>query len=315
MVRPSEIVRPPALRPGDTIGVIVPASNLKSDWLAAGEAELHKLGFKTKHLDSILEKSLYTAGSDQRRAEEINAMFADPEVHAIFAARGGYGTVRILSLLNDQTIRANPKIVMGYSDITSVLIYLYQRHGLVTFHGPMVAKDFRGGRDHYDWSSFESFLMKTETPAQINVDGAEVLSSSIARGRLLGGCLPMITASIGTPYELDTTDAILVIEDVGAKPYQIDRMLQHLKLAGKLDTVRGFVFGEMVDCLQSKDQGYTIQQVIMDCLGYLGVPILFGLKIGHTEQQNITLPFGVEAELDCSTPSLTILEPSVHLAD
>src|SRR5882762_6580809 len=125
MVRPSEIVRPPSLRPGDTIGVIAPASNVKPDWLAAGEAELLRLGFKTKHLDSIFEKSLYTAGSDQRRAEELNAMFADPEVKAIFGARGGYGTVRVLSKLNDKIIRANPKIVMGYSDITTLLIYLY----------------------------------------------------------------------------------------------------------------------------------------------------------------------------------------------
>ena len=313
MVRPSTIIRPPALRPGDTIGVIAPASNVKPDWLAKGEAELHRLGFKTKHLDSILDKSLYTAGSDQRRAEELNAMFADQSVRAIFAARGGYGAVRILPLLNDETIRANPKIVMGYSDITSLLIYLYQRHGLVSFHGPMVAKDFRGGNAHYDLPSFQSLLMNDSTPIQINVDGAEVLVKGKARGRLLGGCMPMITASIGTPYELDTTDSILVLEDVGAKPYQIDRMLQHLKLAGKLDTVRGFVFGEMVDCIQTKDQGYSLQEVITDCIGLLNVPILFGLKIGHTEQQNITLPLGVEAELDCFAPTLSIVEPAVQV--
>jgi muramoyltetrapeptide carboxypeptidase len=314
MSRPSDIVKPAALRTGDTIGVVAPASNLKSDWLVAGEAELHRLGFKTKHLASILEKSLYTAGSDQRRAEELKAMFADPDVNAIIAARGGYGSVRMLSLLDDEIIRANPKIVMGYSDITSILIYLYQRHGLVTFHGPMVAKDFRGGSDHYDLSSFQGLLMNDAVPVRINVDGAEVLSPGKVCGRLVGGCMPMITASLGTPYELDTTDSILVLEDVGAKPYQIDRMLQHLKLAGKLDTIRGFVFGEMVDCIQTKDQGYTLQEVITDCIGYRRVPILFGLKIGHTEQQNITLPLGVEAELDCFTPSLTILEPSVHLS-
>jgi Uncharacterized proteins, homologs of microcin C7 resistance protein MccF len=232
-------------------------------------------------------------------------------VKAIFAARGGYGSVRILPLLEDEIIQANPKIVLGYSDITSLLIYLYQRHGLVSFHGPMVAKDFRGGSGHYDLPSFQSILMNSSVPTQINVDGTEILSSGIARGRLLGGCMPMITASIGTPYELDTTDSILVLEDVGAKPYQIDRMLQHLKLAGKLSTVRGFVFGEMVDCIQTKDQGYTLQQVIVDCIGVLGVPILFGLKIGHTEQQNITLPLGVEVELNCMTPSLTITESAV----
>jgi muramoyltetrapeptide carboxypeptidase len=129
---------------------------------------------------------------------------------------------------------------------------------------------------------------------------------------LVGGCMPMITASLGTTYELDTTDSILVLEDVGAKPYQIDRMLQHLKLAGKLESVRGVIFGEMVDCIQSKDQGYTIQEVIMDCLALMQVPILFGLKIGHTEQRNITLPMGVEAELDCFSPSLTITESAVR---
>ncbi|HZS47181.1 MAG TPA: LD-carboxypeptidase [Blastocatellia bacterium] len=313
MGKPIAICKPSALQPGDTIAVVAPASNLKPDWLSAGEAELHRLGFKTKHLDSIFSKALYTAGSDQRRAQELNAMFADPDVKAIFAARGGYGTVRALSGLDDQIIRDNPKIFMGYSDVTTLLIYLYQRHGLVTFHGPMVAKDFRGGPSHYDGESFNQLLVKGSANVEINVAGAQVLIKGKARGRLLGGCMPMITASIGTPYELDTTDAILLLEDVAAKPYQIDRMIQHLRLAGKLDSVRGFVFGEMNECVQGPNQGYTIEEVILDCLGDLGLPILFGLTTGHTEHNNLTLPLGVEVELDCDASSLTIVESAVNL--
>jgi muramoyltetrapeptide carboxypeptidase len=201
---------------------------------------------------------------------------------------------------------------MGYSDVTTLLIYLYQRHGLVTFHGPMVAKDFRGGAGHYDFRSFQRLLVDGASNVAINVDGAQALVKGKARGRMVGGCMPMITASIGTGYELDTTDSILLLEDVAAKPYQIDRMLQHLKLAGKLKSVRGFVFGEMNDCIQSPDQDYKIQDVIIDCLGDTGVPILFGLTTGHAEHNNLTLPLGVEVELDCDNPSLTISESAVQ---
>jgi len=306
-----DVVRPPALLAGDTIGVVAPASNLKRDWFAAGVRELERLGFKVKYLDSIFEKGRFTAGSDRRRADEVNRMFADTEVKAIFAARGGYGSARILELLDNETISANPKIFMGYSDITTLLIFLYQKHNLVTFHGPMVAKDFRAGESHYDRYLLFRVLTRAEAAGEVNCAGTKILRSGVASGRLLGGCLPMITNSIGTEYELDTRGAILFIEDYDSKPYRIDRMLTHLRLAGKFNEVRGLIFGEMIDCIQHPDQGYTIDEVIEDCVGDLGIPVLFGLTAGHGELNNLTLPLGVEVTLDCERGKLTINEPAV----
>lgn len=307
-----EVLLPVALQPGDTIGVVAPASNIKSELLLAGVEELKRLGYQVKYRDSILEKARYTAGSIKRRADEFNEMMADPEVKAIFAARGGYGAVEILEHIDFGAIAEQPKIVMGYSDITVLLIALYQKCNWATFHGPMVAKDFAAGASHYDARSFTKVLTRTLPAGPIDSRDTKILSSGQARGRLLGGCLPLIISLMGTPWELDTTDTILFLEDIGTKPYQIDRMLTQLRLAGKLQMVRGIVFGEMVDCVQHANQGYTIEEVLHDATKDLGIPVLFGLKAGHSEVGNITLPFGVEVVLDCQRGNLAITAPSVQ---
>ena len=301
-------IKPPALRPGDTIGIIAPASNIKRELLDAGCAALENLGYKPFYFDSILDQDLYFAGTVERRARELEEMFQRDEVKAIVCARGGYGANYLLNRMDLKKILAHPKIFMGYSDITSLLTY-FTNAGLVTFHGPMVTKDF-ALPDGYDRPAWESAVTGTACwPIGLNSE-VEALTEGSAEGILYGGCLSMLAASLGTPYEIHTDDAILFIEDVAAKPYQIDRMLMHLKLAGKFDQVRGLIFGEMLDCVQNQSQGYSLQQVILRIVGDLGVPLVYGVRSGHVSQKNITLPFGVRASLSVtrSAVQLRILE-------
>lgn len=304
-------IKPPALRPGDTIGIIAPASNIKRESLEAGCAALQNLGYKPFYLDSILEKNLYFAGSTERRARELNEMFTRDDVRAIICARGGYGANYLLDTLDLEKIRAHRKIFVGYSDITTLLTYVLDSAGLVTFHGPMVTKDF----DHsngVDTGSWEAALTGTsEWALELGPrTGAKPLLAGSAEGILYGGCLSMLVASLGTPYEIHTEGTILFIEDAAEKPYQIDRMLMHLKLAGKLADVRGIVFGEMLDCAQNQNQDYTLEQVVLRVIGDLGVPVAYGLRSGHVSRGNITLPFGVRAALEVGKQegSLKILE-------
>jgi len=309
------MIKPPRLQAEDLIGIVAPASNIKLELLEAGIAELHRLGFRTKYFDSILEKARYTAGTDERRAQELNAMFADPEVKAIVAARGGYGCARILPLLDREVIGAHPKIFMGYSDISTLLLYFQRVFKWVVFHGPMVTREFAGGEEHYDRGWLMRVLCQAQPAGRIDTSGSQVLRSGVARGTLVGGCLPMVTSSLATEYELDTRDTILFIEDYASKPYQIDRMLTHLRAAGKLGDVRGLIFGEMTDCIQRPDQGYTMVDVIEACVGDLNVPVLFGLRSGHSDHRNLVLPLGVEVTLNCSGANafLSVEESAVSL--
>ena len=300
-------VKPPALRPGDTVGIAAPASNIKRDWLDAGCAALERLGYRPFYFDSILEKDLYFAGSAERRLQELEAMFTRQDVRAVLCARGGYGTNYLLERIDLQKIRANPKIFVGYSDVTTLLTYFTDVTGLVTFHGPMVTKDFAvpDGVDLASWTS--ALAGDSSWEMEFGVDsGVKALVPGSAEGMLYGGCLSMLVESLGTPYEIHTDSTILFIEDIAAKPYQIDRMLMQLKLAGKLAAVRGLVFGEMLDCVQHKDQGYTLEEIIMRIVGDLGIPIAYGLRSGHVSHQNLTLPIGVGASLAVSDREVTL---------
>jgi muramoyltetrapeptide carboxypeptidase len=308
---PISRMKPPALQPGDTIGIIAPASNIKRESLEAGCEALQQFGYKSFYLDSILEKNLYFAGSGERRARELNEMFTRDDVRAIICARGGYGANYLLESLNLENIKAHPKIIVGYSDISTLLTYILDSVGLVTFHGPMVTKDFA----HPDGVDVNSWQAALTGASEWALDfgpksGAKPLLAGSAEGILYGGCLSMLVASLGTPYEIHTAGTILFIEDVAAKPYQIDRMLMQLKLAGKLANVRGIVFGEMLECVQNKDQDYTLEEVVLRVVGDLSVPVAYGLRSGHVSRRNITLPFGVRAALNVGSEegSLRILE-------
>jgi muramoyltetrapeptide carboxypeptidase len=254
---------------------------------------------------------LYFAGSTERRVRELEQAFEADAVKAILCARGGYGSNYLLDKLDVKKIAAHPKIFVGYSDLTSLMTYFYDRTGLVTFHGPMVAKDFAKA-DGVDLPSWRLALEPQSTfPAEANAT-LKPLASGKAEGILYGGCLSLLAESLGTPYEIHTSGTILFIEDVGAKPYQIDRMLMHLKLAGKLNQVRGLVFGEMLDSIPSPAQGDSLEEVILRVVADLNVPVAYGLRSGHVSRQNITLPMGVNASLsvDTSSAKLEILEPA-----
>ena len=305
-------VKPPALRPGDTIGVVAPASNIQRADLEAGCTALQRAGYRPFYLESIFEQDLYFAGSVERRARELEEMFAREDVRAIVCARGGYGANYLLPQLNLEKIRAHPKIFIGYSDITSLLTYFADSAGLVTFHGPMAAKDW-AHNDGVHLASWRSGLSGTEpwdVPTGAGVSG---LVDGEAAGLLYGGCLSILVSSLGTPYEIQTDGTILFLEDLAAKPYQIDRMLMQLKLADKFAGVRGIVFGEMLDCVQATGQGYTLQEVVTRIVGDLGVPVAFGVRSGHVTAENITLPFGVQARLTVrgGQVGLRILESAV----
>ena len=292
------LVKPPALQAGDTIGIVAPASNIKRELLEKGCETLRQLRYKPFYFDSIFDQDLYFAGSVERRVRELEEMFARDDVRAIFCARGGYGANYLLSALDPQKIVAHPKIFMGYSDITTLLTCFVDSAGFVTFHGPMVTKDFSlpDGVDLASWEAALTGLFQWELDLGAG-SGGKGLVEGRAEGVLYGGCLSMLAASLGTPHEIRTADKILFMEDVAAKPYQIDRMLMQLKLAGKLSGVRGIVFGEMLDCVQTKDQGYTLEEVILRVVGDLGIPVAFGLRSGHVSRGNVTLPIGVRASL------------------
>jgi muramoyltetrapeptide carboxypeptidase len=310
-------IKPLALQPGDTVGVVAPASNLSRDDLHAGCEAVRRAGYRPFYFDSILDKDLYFAGSVRRRTHELEEMFLREEVRAIVCARGGYGANYLLEALNLEKIKANPKIFVGYSDLTCLLTYFYDTLGLVTFHGPMVAKDWAhdAGADLASWTS----ALALPEAWEVNLgagSGTTGLVEGTAEGILYGGCLSILAASLGTPYEIETANTILFLEDVAAKPFQIDRMLMQLKLAGKLNDVRGIVFGEMIDCRQIANvanQGYTLEEVVLRIVGQLGIPVAYGVRSGHVTTGNITLPIGVRAGLTVrgGQASLKILEGAV----
>ena len=287
-------VRPAALRPGDTVGIIAPSGCIERDALEAGCAWLLEKGFQPFYLPSILDRDLYFAGSAHRRLDELHEMFSRPEIKAIICARGGYGCNYLLPDLDLALIRANPKIFCGCSDVTTLLTYLCDHAGMLTFHGPMLNVDVRpDGVDEESWVA--SFISGEDYRREFSSDEVQVLAPGAAEGMLYGGCLSILCASLGTLYEIDTRDTVLFLEDLAEPAYRIDRMLMQLKLAGKFDSVRGVIFGEMLNCARNV-QDYTLHQVVLRVVGNLGIPVAYGLKSGHVSRAAFTLPFGVHAQ-------------------
>ena len=289
------------------MGVVAPASYFVREDFDAGCAALREMGYEPAFNDSIFDRDLYFAGAAERRARELEGMFARDDVKAILCARGGYGSNYLLPILDIRKIVAHPKIFVGYSDLTSLMTHFYDAAGLVTFHGPMVAKDF-AKTDGVGAASWKAAL---ETAGDPGFDfacdsGAKALVQGTAEGVLYGGCLSMLAASLGTPYEIHTAGTILFIEDVATKPYQIDRMLMQLKLAGKLSRVRGVIFGEMLACEQPGGQSFTLEEIVMRIVGDMRFPIAYGLRSGHVSRANITLPMGVNARLEASSSAVNL---------
>jgi muramoyltetrapeptide carboxypeptidase len=271
-----------------------------------GVNTLKRLGVNVVYKDPF-QKWRYLAGQDHhRRAEFLDAMM-DPGCRGIFFARGGYGCSRMLDKGFEE--KFSPKILLGCSDITTLHLYFQEVHSWVVFYGPMASGDFARGQVHVD-----SFLhaLTASKPYKLQPDGIETLIPGTAEGTLKGGCLSLIDAAAGTSWEPDWSECIVFLEDVSTKPYQIDRMLTRMKLTGKLDGVRAFIFGEMKDCIQVENQGYTLQEVIFDVLGQLGKPIYFNFPSGHVSGLNWTLPFGVRASVSGNPFRLEILEGAVE---
>jgi len=300
-------IKPPSLRPGDKVGLIAPASSFNKEAFLAGCDRLRQMGHQPLYSQNIFDRDLYFAGSSERRVRELEEMLVRDDVKALIGVRGGYGSNYLLERLDFNKFARHPKILLGCSDLTSLLTAIQDRTGLVTFHGPMVAKDIAAAT--FDSSSWNN-AFSGSTSWDLPTSGVEVLNPGRAHGRLYGGCLSMLAASLGTAFELQTEGTILFLEDVAEKPYRIDRMLMQLRLAGKLRGVRGFVFGEMLDCIQPGNQDYTLQQVVSRVLSDFKGPIVFGLKSGHVSGANITLPLGVQVELkaESSSVQMKILE-------
>jgi muramoyltetrapeptide carboxypeptidase len=305
----AKTIKPAALHQGDKIGLIAPASSFNREGFLAGCERLRQMGYEPVYSQNIFDRDIYFAGTVERRAHEFQEFWRRDDIAALICVRGGYGSNYLLEKVDYRAVAAHPKILLGCSDVTSLLTAIHDRTGLVGFHGPMVAKDIADGA--FDLSSWKNALQGA-TNWSVPTAGVEVLHTGKAVGRLYGGCLSMLVASLGTQFEIQTDGCILFVEDIAEKPYRIDRMLMQMRLAGKLEKVRGFVFGEMLDCAPPKGETYNLQQVIMRVLAPFNVPIIYGLKSGHVSSGNITLPIGVEAELEAqgADVSLRIVEPS-----
>lgn len=304
------------LKFGDTLGLIAPSGAVRTEGaIERAVAETERMGFKVKRGESAGQKYGYLSGTDEVRARDINRMFADDEVDAIVCLRGGYGAMRILDQLDYELIAKHPKIFMGFSDITALHIALLEKCGLVTFHGPMAAANWAGKPlDDFSRDSMYRALMNAE-PAGELVNPPEYPRQTVnpgkAEGQLVGGNLMLIASSLGTPWELDTKDRIIFIEEVGERTYCVDRMLTQLRLAGKFRDCAGVVFGDFADCpIEYPEFGLTLEEIIRDVVAPCGKPVFTGLRCGHCSPK-LTLPFGVRARLNADQCTLTVLESAV----
>ena len=309
------IIRPRRLEVGDTIGMVLPASAAPArDAIAFAREQLEAVGFKVRLGEHAYDRHGYFAGTDEERAADLNRMFADDSIDGIVCYTGGWGSPRILPLLDYALIARKPKVLVGFSDITALLIAIHQRTGLVTFHGPVGASTF----SEYSVESFRRVVMTPEPagllemPAKRPSDLVDRVNRIVrlapgrATGRLTGGNLTLVAALMGTPYEIDCKGAILFLEDVDEQTYRIDRMLTQLALAGKFEEMAGMVFGRCTDC---EGRTLSLEDVLRDRFEG-GRPALAGHSFGHIENK-LTLPVGVLATLDADAGTLRVDEPAV----
>jgi muramoyltetrapeptide carboxypeptidase len=295
-------IRPPRLKPGDTIGIVAPAGPFDPRIFSQGLSTLESLGFRTRVSDEIFEKTGYLAGNDAQRAQLVNRLFKDPAINGIVCARGGFGSLRILPLVDFNVIRENPKVFIGFSDITALLTSITTRSGLVSFHGPLVttlAKATEITRN----TLLEA--ISSDMPLEIQPANSVVIQAGRAQGPLIGGNLTTLCHLLGTPFEPRFNHRILLLEDRGEAPYRIDRMLLQMKLAGCFDGIAGLVLGSFEGC-GSPD---AVFQVFEEHFRDISAPILAGFAVGHGEQ-NLTLPLGIDAILDTDRQILTFAEPA-----
>jgi muramoyltetrapeptide carboxypeptidase len=292
--------KPPMLRRGDVIGVVAPAGAIEAAAVSAGVRALEQAGYEIRLGDSVFKRAGYLAGNDAERVADLAAMFSDPAVRAIVAARGGYGSGRLLPHFDVNLARQHPKVFVGYSDLTFLLTVLVQEAGLVAFHGPMVS-----GFAHHPDGAARLLRLLSGDRADWNMTAGDIIEPGTAEGTIVGGCLSVLVATLGTPYEIQTAGRLLFLEDVNEKPYRIDRMLTQLRQARKLDGVVAVVFGEMPGCVAEPNEAVTVRDVIAQAFAKAPYPVVMGLPSGHGRSA-VTLPLGVRVRL--AGERLTLLE-------
>ncbi|PKL90128.1 MAG: LD-carboxypeptidase [Ignavibacteriae bacterium HGW-Ignavibacteriae-2] len=320
--QPKPRIKPNMLKEGDTVGLIVPGSFITEEELFESVANLEKLGLKSYYTENILAKKGYLGGTDEQRVSDLHHMFENKEVKGIVCARGGYGCNRILPMINYDLIKNNPKILIGYSDITALLYAIYAKTGLISFHGPVGISTFNDFSLGYMKQTLmerldRQFLISSEEDKTKEDPAYKIytIAPGVAAGELVGGNLSIAVSLLGTPYDVDYSGKIVFLEDIGEKPYKIDRMLTELLLAGKLQKASGIVLGVFVDCEIGNDDrsiqdSLNLRQVLEDRLATLGIPVIYGLSFGHIANK-FTLPFGINAKLNTLDESIALQEPSV----
>jgi muramoyltetrapeptide carboxypeptidase len=317
------LIKPKRLSPGDTVGIVSPASaTFESVDVQIAKESLEALGLKVRLGPHMMERHGYLGGEDKARAADINTFFADKSVSAVYPIRGGWGSSRVLPYLDYEMIRRNPKILIGYSDITALLLAIHAKTGLVTFHGPIalgrwdswsvdIAKRVLFGGEALTYEPKRDLNPDRNSLTQID-NRVQTITAGKARGRLLGGNLTVLTTIVGSPYLPDWDGAIFFTEDVEEQPYRIDRMLTQLKLAGALDRIKGFVFGTCTKCTPGEGSygGLTLEDIFNDHVKPLGIPAWQGAMIGHSGPQ-WTLPEGIPVEIDATAGTITALESGV----
>lgn len=287
------MIVPPPVLPGGTVGVVAPGGAVNADALERGVAALAALGFEVRVGEHVLARERYFAGAAETRFADLLAMLDDPEVGAIVCARGGYGTAHLLSRLDPERVAARPKLVVGYSDVSPLLGWIVERCGVVAMHGPMVATDFAKGLTGRAAERFTALLAAPTTTWR--EPAAEVIAPGSATGRLVGGCLSSLAALLGTPYAVETAGAILFLEDVAERPYRVDRMLTHLRLAGKLESIAGVVLGSFANCDGDGDD--VVREVFRAFFADAPYPVVAGFPAGHLSE-NLPLALGLPVRVD-----------------
>ncbi len=303
-----KLIKPHALKSGDTVAVVASAAAIERAHLERGVNVLASMGFRVKVSERVLARAGILAGDDRDRASELQGYFADPEVKAIFSARGGYGCGRLLPILDFKAMAATPKIFVGFSDATFLLNALVDFSGMVSFHGPMVAMDFAKGLSPRSFEHLQGLLNgKIDS---FELEARETLHPGSAQGEVIGGCLSVVVAMIGTPYEPRFDGRILFLEDTGEKAYRIDRMLVQLRQSGALGRVAGIVFGAIRAIDGNEQETQLIARFAAEQTAGLGCPVLYGIEAGHGTE-NFTIPFGVVARIDSAARRIIFTEPAV----
>lgn len=298
--------KPTRLRPGNRIGVVAPAGCVEPDALLKGVQVIRNQGFEVELSSRIFDSKGYLAGDERNRADDLIDFFQRSDINAIFCARGGFGSAQVLPYLLHADFCPGPKIFAGYSDITFLLNWLNSQFGLVSFHAPMVAMELAHGLKGRTREAFWGLLTGDKSEWQVEL--GEVIRPGKTEGEMMGGCLSVVVTTLGTPYEIQTDGKLLFLEDVGERPYRIERMLTHLKMAGKLDHLAGLVFGDFTNC--EAEGPRSVLRIIAEMFAQAPYPVLTGMPAGHGSE-HITLPFGVKMILDGNSRTLSLVESPV----